>query len=107
MPWGARHCGKRTPLAFLTPIADSWIVMLLSAVFLPAPLQELRQAGAKSAEASVEPVVQQRCQNAMAIELKAKGSSHVELAKITLGRTFTVVADVDPAAALSSVEVDR
>jgi len=96
-----------TPLAFLTPVADSVIVLVLSAMFLPAPLQELGQAMSESAGASVGPAVHQRCHNALATELNNHGCSLVELAMIKLGRTFTVVAYVDPSAALRSSDVDR
>ena len=96
-----------TPLAPLTPMADSLIVLVLSALFLPAPLQDLLRAVAESAGVSVEPALQQRCQQALATELEQQGCSLVELAMIKLGRTFTVVAYVDPADALASCDVDR
>jgi len=96
-----------TPLAFMTPVSDSLIVLVLSAVFLPAPLQELGQAVSESAGASVEPALHQRCQNALAADFNNHGCSLVELAMIKLGRTFTVVAYVDPSVALLSSDVDR
>jgi len=96
-----------TPLAFVAPMADSLIVLVLSALFLPAPLQELRKAIAESAGVSVEPALQQRCRQAVAIDLERQGCTLLELAMIKLGRSYTVVAYVNPAGALRSHEVDQ
>ena len=96
-----------TPLAPLTPMVDSLIVLVLSALFLPAPLRELLRAIAESAGVSVERTVQQRCHTAVATVLEQRGCALVELAMIKLGRTFTVVAYIDPALPLRSSDVDQ
>ncbi|MEB3276363.1 MAG: cation transporter [Cyanobacteriota bacterium] len=96
-----------TPLAPLAPMVDSLIVLVLSALFLPAPLRELLRAIAESAGVSVDRTVQQRCHNAVAAALEQGGCALVELAMIKLGRTFTVVAYIDPALPLRSRDVDQ
>lgn len=96
-----------TPLAPLTPMVDSLIVLVLSALFLPAPLRELLRAIAESAGVSVERTLQQRCHSAVATVLEQRGCALVELAMIKLGRTFTVVAYIDPALPLRSSDVDQ
>jgi len=96
-----------TPLAPLTPMVDSLIVLVLSALFLPAPLRELLRAVAESAGVSVERSLQRSCHDALVKELDQHGCSLVELAMIKLGRTFTVVAYIDPALPLRSSDVDQ
>jgi len=96
-----------TPLAFLAPMADPLIVLVLSALFLPSPLQKLTKAVAEAAGVSVEAGLQQQCHDAVAADLKGQGCELVELAMVKLGRSYTVVAYVDPASALSSAAVDQ
>lgn len=96
-----------TPFAPLTAMADSLIVLVLSALFLPAPVRELLRAIGESAGVSVEDSLQQHCRHALSSELQHQGCSLVELAMIKLGRTFTVVAYVDSEVALTSGTVDQ
>ncbi|MFZ9462250.1 MAG: cation transporter [Vulcanococcus sp.] len=96
-----------TPLAGLAPIADALIVLVLSALFLPGPLRELRQAVAESAGMSVEAVLLERCRASLAERFRRERCTLVELAMIRLGRTHTVVAYVDPELPLSGAAFDR
>jgi len=98
---------QTSPLAAIAPIADSLIVLMLSTLFVPAPLRSLRRAMAESAGVSVEARLQQRCRNALAADLEPEGCRLVELAMIKLGRTYTVVTYVNPADPLSSAAVDQ
>ena len=73
---------QTTPLAAIAPITDSLIVLVLSDLFLPAPLQSLGRAIAESAGVSVDARLQQRCRDALAADLEPEGCRLVELAMI-------------------------
>ena len=95
------------PLASIIPVTDSVVVLVLSALFLPAPLRDLRRAVAESAGVSVHAALHQRCQDALTQRLAEEGCTLLELAMIKLGRTFTVVAYIDTASPLRSIDVDK
>ena len=96
-----------TPLAAVAPITDALIVLVLSALFLPGPLRALRQAVAESSGVGVEAELLERCRRILAERFGQSDCALVELAMIKLGRTYTVVAYVNPAQPRTGAELDR
>jgi predicted Co/Zn/Cd cation transporter (cation efflux family) len=79
-----------TPLSPLVPIADAVLVLVLSVALLGEPTAELRS----------------RCCHAINPALKQHDCALIELAMIRLGRTFTAVAYVEPASAMTANQID-
>jgi len=97
-----------TPLASLVPIADALLVLVLSVALLGEPIAILRDAVAEAAGSSrsIADETQNRCCLAIAPALKQNHCELLELAMIRLGRTFTAVAYVEPASAMTAEQVD-
>lgn len=96
-----------TPLAAVAPITDALIVLVLSALFLPGPLRALRQAVAESSGVGVGAELLERCRRILAERFGQADCALVELAMIKLGRTYTVVAYVNPAQPRTGAELDQ
>ena len=96
-----------TPLAAVAPITDALIVLVLSALFLPGPLRALRQAVAESSGVGVGAELLERCRRILAERFGQSDCALVELAMIKLGRTYTVVAYVNPAQPRTGAELDQ
>jgi len=97
-----------TPLAPLVPIADALLVLGLSVALLGEPLAILKDAVAEAAGSSrsIPAEFQSRCSHAIKPVLDQHSCALIELAMIRLGRTFTAVAYVKPASAMTANQVD-
>ena len=97
-----------TPLAPLVPIADALLVLVLSVALLGEPIAILRDAVAEAAGSSrsIPADLQRHCCHAIDPALKQHDCALIELAMIRLGRTFTAVAYVEPAAAMTAGQLD-
>lgn len=97
-----------TPLAPLVPIADALVVLVLSVALVSEPIAILRGAVAEAAGSSrsVPAATLASCSQGIAPALQLQGCSLIELAMIRLGRTVTAVAYVEPAAAMTAVQLD-
>lgn len=92
----------------LVPIADALLVLVLSVVLLPEPLNILVGAVAEAAGSShsIPATMQKSSHTAIAPLLQQQGCDLLELAMIRMGRTITAVAYVNPIDAISAAEVD-
>lgn len=97
-----------TALAPLVPITDSLLVLVLGVTLLPEPIGILMGTVAEAAGSSISVGEERLAQCRKAIEPGfAEQHCHlIELAMLRLGRTYTVVAYVEPAAAISARKVD-
>ena len=97
-----------TLLGPLVPIADALLVLVLSVVLLPEPLNILVGAVAEAAGSShsVPDALQKTCCTAIRPVLRQQDCDLLELAMIRLGRTITTVAYVNPSKAITAAEVD-
>jgi predicted Co/Zn/Cd cation transporter (cation efflux family) len=97
-----------TPLSPLVPIADAVLVLVLSVALLGEPTAILRDAVAEAAGSSrsIPAELQSRCCHAINPALKQHDCALIELAMIRLGRTFTAVAYVEPASAMTANQID-
>ena len=97
-----------TPLEAIVPIADSLLVLLISLALLPEPIAIVMASVAEAAGSSRSVGDEQldQCRSAMEPLFQAKHCSLIELAMLKLGRTYTVVAYVEPHAPTSGAEVD-
>ena len=97
-----------TPLSPLVPIADALLVLVLSVALLGEPIAILRDAVAEASgsSCSIPPETQGRCCLAITPALKQQECELLELAMIRLGRTFTAVAYVEPASAMTAAQLD-
>ena len=97
-----------TSLAPLVPIADALLVLVLSVALLGEPIAILRDAVAEAAGSSrsIADETQNRCCLAIAPALQQNHCELLELAMIRLGRTFTAVAYVEPASAMTAGQLD-
>ena len=97
-----------TPLETLVPISDSLLVLLISVALLPEPigivLASVGEAAGSSKSVGEERLAE--CRSAIAPLFTAKNCPLLELAMLKLGRTFTVVAYVEPYAPISAADVD-
>lgn len=97
-----------TALAPLVPITDSLLVLMLSVALLPEPIGIVMAAVAEAAGSSSS-VGEERlaeCRKAIQPSFAEQRCRLIELAMLKLGRTYTVVAYVEPATAISAREVD-
>jgi divalent metal cation (Fe/Co/Zn/Cd) transporter len=97
-----------TILAPLVPIADSLLVLVLCLSLMHEPLNILiaavHEAAGSSKSVSEESVSQ--CKATTAPMFLAQGCELIELAILKLGRTYTVVAYVEPRTPVSGEAVD-
>ena len=97
-----------TALAPLVPITDSLLVLVLGVALLPEPIGIVMAAVAEAAGSSSS-VGEERlaqCRTAIEPSFSTRGCRLIELAMLKLGRTYTVVAYVEPAAPIAAIEVD-
>ena len=97
-----------TALAPLVPITDSLLVLMLCVALLPEPIGIVMAAVAEAAGSSSS-VGEERlaqCRAAMEPTFNAQDCQLIELAMLKLGRTYTVVAYMEPNAPISAAEVD-
>ena len=97
-----------TIVAPLVPIADSVLVLVLCVALVPEPIQimvaAVREAAGSSKSVSEESVAQ--CREAIDPLFQAQGCELLELAMLKVGRTYTVVAYVEPKEPISARDVD-
>ena len=97
-----------TPLEAIVPIADSLLVLLIALALLPEPIAIVMGSVAEAAGSSKSVGEEQlaQCRSAMEPLFHAKHCTLIELAMLKLGRTYTVVAYVEPQEPTSAAEVD-
>lgn len=97
-----------TALAPLVPITDSLLVLVLCVALLPEPIGIVMEAVAEAAgsSSSVGEDRLAQCREAIEPTFQAQACQLIELAMLKLGRTYTVVAYVEPSAPISATEVD-
>ncbi len=97
-----------TALAPMVPITDSLLVLVLCVALLPEPIGIVMEAVAEAAgsSSSVGEDRLAQCREAIEPTFQAQACQLIELAMLKLGRTYTVVAYVEPGAPISATEVD-
>jgi len=97
-----------TPWAPLVPIADALLVLVLSVALLGEPVAILKGAVAEAAGSSqsIATATQTYCAKAIGAILAQQDCALLELAMIRLGRTVTAVAYIEPASAMTAVQID-
>lgn len=97
-----------TIAAPLVPIADSFLVLVLCVALVPEPIHILmaavHEAAGSSKSVSEESVGE--CRAAMDPLFQVQGCELIELAMLKVGRTYTVVAYVEPKAPITARDVD-
>ena len=97
---------EETPLAFLVPVSDAIIVLILCACVIRKPLQmflaALREVAGASADEATRAIFRQQVEAV----LTGQPMTLLELAVTKLGRTHFVVAYVKPDTSVSGEEAD-
>jgi hypothetical protein len=90
------------------PIADALLVLGLSLALLGEPIAILKDAVAEAAGSSrsIPADLHSHCCDAINPALALHDCALIELAMIRLGRTFTAVAYVEPASAVTAGQLD-
>ena len=98
---------KGTAFAFLIPIADAIVVLLLSALILPAPIRAFRAALGEIAGESATAEKISRVRQSLADSVAGLDVKVVDLAVMKLGRRYSVVGYLNPDHVVLAKDVDR
>ncbi len=98
---------KGTAFEFLVPIADAIVVLILSALILPAPIRAFRAALGEIAGESATAEKFNNVRQALTDSVAGLDVKVVDLAVLKLGRRYTVVGYLNPDNVVLAGDVDR